>query len=153
VAEVAPATKAPLASAPAPTPPPLTDSLGLAGRLAGVAARKRVETYASPLARMPAAPKVLPAPVGGYSALREKLRRAATEFRPDENERPVSGSVQLRLTIGADGKIEQIHVLHGLRADYDAEAQRLVCEGPGWIPGISGGRRAAQTVDITVPFQ
>jgi TonB family protein len=84
--------------------------------------------------------------------MREKLRRAAAEFQPEAGERPLSGSVQLRLTIGADGKIQQLKVLHGLRADYDEEAQRLVCEGPGWIPGISGGRRAAQTVDVTVPF-
>jgi hypothetical protein len=44
-------------------------------------------------------------------------------------------------------------VLRGLRADYDEEAQRLVCEGPNWVPGISGGRRAPQKVDVAVPFQ
>jgi outer membrane biosynthesis protein TonB len=110
------------------------------------------EGASSRKALMPAAPPIAPAPAGGYSALREKLRRAATEFKPEEGEQSLSGTVQLRLTIGADGKIEQTKVLHGLRADYDEEAQRLVCEGPGWIPGISGGRRATQTVDVTVPF-
>jgi hypothetical protein len=60
--------------------------------------------------------------------------------------------VQLRVTIGADGKVQQITTLRGLRADYDAEAQRLVCQGPAWVPGVSGGRRAAQTIDIAVPF-
>jgi hypothetical protein len=61
--------------------------------------------------------------------------------------------VQLRLTIGATGKLQGISVLRGLRADYDAEAQRLVCEeGPAWVPGISGGRRAALQVDVAVPF-
>ncbi|TVT41338.1 hypothetical protein FNT36_07745 [Hymenobacter setariae] len=110
------------------------------------------ESAPSRQALMPAAPPIAPAPAGGYSALREKLRRAAAEFQPEAGERPLSGSVQLRLTIGADGKIQQIKVLHGLRADYDEEAQRLVCEGPSWIPGISGGRRAAQVVDVTVPF-
>lgn len=127
----------------------------LAGRVSGMDVRKAAslpEAAPRRQALMPAAPPIAPAPVGGYSALREKLRRAATEFQPEEGERPVSGSVQLRLTIGADGKIEQIKVVHGLRADYDEEAQRLVCDGPGWIPGISGGRRAAQTVDIAVPF-
>jgi outer membrane biosynthesis protein TonB len=150
-AEVASTTNAPLASAPTPTPP-AADSLRLAGRLVGVAMQKRVETYAAPLARMPAAPKVPPAPLGGYAALREKLRREATEFKPEEGERSLSGTVQLRLTIGADGKIQQTKVLRGLRDDYDAEAQRLVCDGPGWVPGISGGKRAPLEIDIAVPF-
>jgi hypothetical protein len=153
--EPAPATEpaAPLASVPAPTP---TDSLhfalGLAGRSPGLALQKKVEPYAAPLARMPATPKVPPAPLGGYSALREKLRHEATEFKPEFPEQPLSGTVQLRLTIGADGKIQQTKVLRGLRADYDAEAQRLVCDGPGWIPGISGGKRALLEIDIAVPF-
>jgi outer membrane biosynthesis protein TonB len=156
-AEPAPTAEpaATLASAPAPTPAP-TDSLSqmgkLAGRLPGLAMRKQAETYAAPLTRMPAAPKVPPAPLGGYSALREKLRREATEFKPEFPEQPLSGTVQLRLTIGADGKIQQTKVLRGLREDYDEEAQRLVCDGPGWIPGISGGKRAPLEIDIAVPF-
>jgi len=151
-AEVAPAAgSAPLAGAPAPATQ-ATDSFNLAGRLAGVATHKQLETYAAPLARMPAAPKLLPAPVGGYQALREKLRREATEFRPEAPEQPLSGTVQLRLTIGADGKIQQTKVLRGLRDDYDAEAQRLVCDGPSWIPGVSGGKRAPLEIDIAVPF-
>jgi outer membrane biosynthesis protein TonB len=101
---------------------------------------------------MPAAKKIAPMPAGGMSSFREKLRREAAEFVPEAPERSLSGTVQLRLTIGADGKLEGISVLRGLRADYDAEAQRLVCEGPTWVPGISGGRRAALQVDVAVPF-
>jgi outer membrane biosynthesis protein TonB len=155
--EPAPAAEpaAPLASVPAPAPT-ANDSLGGAGNLTGrtlsFTVRKKAETYAPPPARMPAAPKVPPAPLGGYSALREKLRREATEFRPEAPEQPLSGTVQLRLTIGPDGKIQQTKVLRGLREDYDAEAQRLVCDGPGWIPGISGGKRAPLEIDIAVPF-
>lgn len=150
-AEVASTTNTPLASVPAPASQPV-DSFGLVGRVAGVAVKKNVERYAAPLTRMPAAPKVPPAPLGGYVALREKLRHEATEFKPEEGEQSLSGTVQLRLTIGADGKIQQTKVLRGLRADYDEEAQRLVCDGPGWIPGISGGKRAALEIDIAVPF-
>jgi len=129
-----------------------TNQLRFAKKVVDTQLMRPVESAPSRQALMPAAPPIAPAPAGGYSAMREKLRRAAAEFQPEAGERPLSGSVQLRLTIGADGKIEQIKVLHGLRADYDEEAQRLVCEGPSWIPGISGGRRAAQTVDVTVPF-
>jgi len=149
------APPAPLAS----TPPP-ADSLKLSGRVAGSpmaanAAKRAAETFdAAPRSKafMPAAPPIAPAPAGGYSALREKLRREATEFKPEAPDGPLSGTVQLRLTIGADGKIQQIKVIRGLREDYDEEAQRLICDGPGWIPGISGGRRAPLDIDIAVPF-
>jgi TonB family protein len=103
-------------------------------------------------AKMPAARKIAPMPTGGMASFREKLRREAAEFVPEAPERRLSGTVQLRLTIGADGKLESISVLRGLRDDYDAEAQRLVCDGPAWVPGISGGRRAALQVDVAVPF-
>jgi hypothetical protein len=121
--------------------------MALSGRVAAPEpARVRLDA-------MPAGPAIAPAPAGGYSALREKLRREAAEFVPESPEGRLSGTVQLRLTIGADGKIQEVSVLRGLRADYDEEAQRLVCEGPNWIPGISGGRRAPQQVDVAVPFQ
>jgi outer membrane biosynthesis protein TonB len=124
--------------------------MAVKGRLAVPAppepARVRVDA-------MPAGPAIAPAPSGGYSALREKLRREAAEFVPEGPEGRLSGTVQLRLTIGADGKIQEVKVLRGLRADYDEEAQRLVCEGPNWVSGISGGRRAPQKVDVAVPFQ
>ncbi|RZK48410.1 MAG: zf-HC2 domain-containing protein, partial [Hymenobacter sp.] len=107
-AEPSVTSAAPLANAPAPMAP---DSLAGPGRVARRAARTQADTYAAPLARMPAAPKLPPTPVGGYSALREKLRREATEFKPEAPEQPLSGTVQLRLTIGADGKIQQTKVL------------------------------------------
>jgi outer membrane biosynthesis protein TonB len=149
MAAAAPA--APLVSTPA-RPDSLHLASNLADRSRSMAPRKQVEFYVAPLAKMPAAPRVPPAPQGGYAALREKLRREATEFRPEAGEQSLSGTVQLRLTIGPDGKIQQTKVLRGLRADYDEEAQRLVCDGPGWIPGISGGKRAPLEIDIAVPF-
>lgn len=143
---------APVASnAPAPAP---TDSLALAGRVGGLALRSTpydnsIKVRAT---AMPNAPGLPPTPVGGYAAWREQVRREATEFKPELPDTPLSGTVQLGVTIGADGKIQEMRVLHGLRADYDEEAQRLVCEGPKWVPGISGGQRAPRMVTVTVPF-
>lgn len=141
----------------ATTAAPTSDTMGFARSApARMALRGRVVTPDPARVRldaMPAGPAIAPAPVGGYSALREKLRREAAEFVPESSERRLSGTVQLRLTIGADGKIQEVKVLRGLRADYDEEAQRLVCESPNWVPGISGGRRAPQLVDVAVPFQ
>jgi hypothetical protein len=141
---------APVASRPAPTS---ADSVGLAGRASGLARRSSPEGAAKVRASaMPAAPGLPPTPVGGYAAWREQLRHEATEFKPEAPDTPLSGTVQLGVTIGADGKIQEIRVLHGLRADYNAEAQRLVCEGPKWVPGVSGGQRAARLVTVAVPF-
>ena len=153
-----------LPAAPAPTlvvvasapPAPAGDSTMLALSRNKMATRSLAATSPAPArvrdSSMPTAGGLAPAPAGGLAALREKLRREAAEFKPEAPEQPLSGTVQLRLTIGADGKIQQTKVLRGLRADYDEEAQRLVCDGPGWVPGISGGKRAPLDVDIAVPF-
>jgi len=111
-----------------------------------------------PLARLRAAmppPPALPAsPTGGYSALREYLKKGTAEFEPESRDggrQP--GRVLVRLHLAADGKIEQAEAVRKLRPDYDAEAVRLLKEGPAWVPGISGGRRAAQVVDVPVVFE
>ncbi|RZK13851.1 MAG: energy transducer TonB [Hymenobacter sp.] len=102
------------------------------------------------LAHLPATPR--PAPVGGYPALRERLRREAAGFEPEAPAQPLSGTVHLRLTIGTNGSVLQTKVLRSLRADYDAEAQRLVCDGSGWVPGVSSGKLTSLDVDLAVPF-
>ena len=101
---------------------------------------------------MPTAPAINPAPVGGTVALREHLRREAAAFEPEAGATRLSGLVRLRFTVGADGKVSNLHVVRGLRPDYDAEALRLLCEGPAWQPGVAGGRRAPLPVETTVAF-
>ncbi|WP_052732581.1 energy transducer TonB [Hymenobacter terrenus] len=101
---------------------------------------------------MPAAPSIAPAPVGGSVALREYVRREATEFEPEINNLRLSGNVRVKFVVGADGKLSDLKVSRGLRADYDAEALRIVCDGPAWQPGIAGGKRAPLPMEITVPF-
>ena len=101
---------------------------------------------------MPTAPAINPAPVGGTPAFREYLRREATKFVPEDGASQLNGLVRLQFTVGADGKVSNLKVVRGLRADYDEEALRLVCEGPAWQPGISIGRRAPLPVEMTVPF-
>ncbi len=151
--------------APAPDQPSALGARTLMSRAAGVAVTTNETASAPPAARkmaralppnsaalspMPAAPALAPAPVGGLGALREYLRRQATEFVPDGA--PLKGSVRVRFVVGDDGKISGLKVLRGLRADYDAEALRLLCAGPGWVPGVAAGRRAALPVEMDVAF-
>ncbi|GAA4501677.1 hypothetical protein GCM10023172_23930 [Hymenobacter ginsengisoli] len=130
------------------TPSPTQDA-------APTAAPARVS---EPMARMKAAmppPPALPAtPSGGYAALREYLKKGTAEFEPESRDGArQSGRVLVRLHLGADGKIEQAEAVRKLRPDYDAEAIRLLQEGPSWVPGISAGRRAAQVVEVPVVFE
>lgn len=135
LAEVSPPVAAPVA-----TPP---------------AAPARVsEPLAKLRAVMPPPPALPASPTGGYSALREYLKKGAAEFEPESRDGGrQSGRVLVRLHLAADGKIEQAEAVRKLRPDYDAEAVRLLQEGPTWVPGISGGRRAAQVVDVPVVFE
>ena len=101
---------------------------------------------------MPTTLAISPAPVGGTPAFREYLRHEAAEFEPEQGASRLSGLVRLQFTVGADGKVSNLKVVRGLRADYDEEALRLVCEGPAWQPGISAGRRAPLPMEMTVSF-
>ncbi|MBJ6107491.1 energy transducer TonB [Hymenobacter sp. BT523] len=92
-----------------------------------------------------------PAPVGGTPAFGSYLRREAAEFEPEKGP-SMNGSVYVKFTVGADGKVSDLKVTRGLRDDYDAEALRIVCDGPAWQPGIAGGRRAALPMEVIVPF-
>ncbi len=103
---------------------------------------------------MPAPPALPASPSGGYAALREYLKKGAAEFEPESRDggrQP--GRVLVRLHLGADGKVEQAEAVRKLRPDYDAEAVRLLQEGPTWVPGIVAGRRAAQVVEVPVVFE
>ncbi|RTQ48591.1 hypothetical protein EJV47_16595 [Hymenobacter gummosus] len=99
---------------------------------------------------LPPAPALAPFPNGGYPAFRTYLIRE--QKRPEGLPR-TDGTVKLKFTVEADGSVHNIQVVRGLNEDLDAEAIRLVCEGPSWRPGIVGGRRAAQTVRLDVPFR
>ena len=101
---------------------------------------------------LPPGPGLAPVPAGGLPTLQTYLRREAARFRPAPETGRLSGGVTLRFTVGDDGKLSNISVVQGLRADYDVEARRLLEAGPRWVPGIVAGQRAARPVEVTVPF-
>ena len=163
----APRTEPMLASAPAA--PATYDKRELPGRVAAdtmhalsevTVASRIMKAKAAPASSaalvantpMPATVAIAPAPVAGTPALREYLRRTAAEFELEDGAKPLGGVVRLRFIVGADGKLNNLQVVRGIRADYDEEALRMICEGPAWRPGVAGGRRAALPVEITVSF-
>lgn len=101
----------------------------------------------------PPAPMAVGAtPAGGYPALRKYLRDSL-DYPEKALERHIEGNVKLRFRVEADGKISNIEVVRRLSEECDAEAVRLLQEGPSWFPAIQGGRRTARTVELTVPFK
>jgi TonB family protein len=101
---------------------------------------------------MPAALAINPMPVGGTPALRDYIRRQVAEFEPEDGATRIHGTVRLKFTVGADGKVSNLTVVRGMRPDYDEEALRMVCEGPAWQPGIAAGRRTPLPIELTVTF-
>ena len=158
--EAASAAPAPVLARVAARPPgrPAADTVLALGEVSVASAIRKAKAMPAGTAAlvantpMPAAVAIAPAPVTGTPALRDYLRREAAEFELEEGAKPLSGTVRLRFVVEADGQLSNLRVVRGLRADYDEEALRMVCEGPAWRPGIAGGRRAALPMEITVSF-
>ena len=124
-----------------------------AGPVASVVRPSRAETPTPPApanARAGASrPAPTPAPTGGYAALHEYLQKGTAAFNPNPQDGPrLVGRVVVRLRIGADGQVQRAEAVRKLRADYDAEAIRLLRKGPAWNPGPSADR----PVDVPVAF-
>jgi len=103
-------------------------------------------------ARMPAPASISPAPVNGAAAMRDYVRRQATAFEPETRQQLMEGIVRVRFMVEPDGTLSNLRVVRGLSAAYDAEALRIVCEGPAWRPGVAGGKRAALPAEVDVSF-
>lgn len=102
--------------------------------------------------KMPTPPAVAPTPTGGLPAFHEYLKKEL-EYPEKALQDRTEGTVKLKFTVTATGSIENLKVVSGLSKECDAEAMRLVREGPAWFPGITGGRRTAQQVRVSVPFR
>jgi len=68
-------------------------------------------------------------PVTGWDIYRNYLEE---NIRVPENEPKLSGSVYLSFEINSDGRPMNFNILNSLSNSYDAEAIRLVREGPDW---------------------
>ncbi|OUJ76218.1 TonB family protein [Hymenobacter crusticola] len=101
--------------------------------------------------KMPTPPPVAAMPVGGFPAFDEYLKKNL-KYPEEAESKHLEGTVRLEFTVTPEGKIENLKVTDGLSEECDAEAKRLVQEGPAWRPAIIKGRPAAQKVKVNVPF-
>jgi TonB family protein len=86
-------------------------------------------------------------PEGGLEAFRAYLQQARRV--PAE---AVRGTVVVRFTVQPDGSLANLRVTNPLSPAHDAEALRLVREGPRWIPATRRGKAVRQRVRVEVPF-
>jgi TonB family protein len=100
----------------------------------------------------PAPMSVSAMPAGGYSSLKKYLKDSLN-YPEKALEAHTEGTVRLRFVVGVDGKVSDIKVVKKLTDECDAEAIRLIQEGPAWFPAIVNGRRTARQVEVSVPFK
>jgi TonB family protein len=131
-----------------------TDSSALTLTLAptSVASKRAEEPVLVRRERAPAPVALAAMPAGGERAFRNYLRDSLEYPEKALRERK-EGSVRLSFVVNVDGTLQDIKVVRGLSEECDAEAIRLLKEGPTWHAAVVNGRRTARTVQIIVPFR
>lgn len=91
-------------------------------------------------------------PIGGYSTFNTYIKNNL-KYPEEAIANNIQGRVNLRLTISATGKIDNIEVLKSLGAGCDEEAIRLIKEGPKWEPAKRGETKMESTVKVRIRFK
>lgn len=90
----------------------------------------------------------LPTPVNGYEQYKEYLAKNV-HYPASAAAANITGRVRVSVRVMPDGTLEDIKITRRLQPDCDAEALRVVKEGPEWKPASDG---KATRVQIDVLF-
>ncbi|WP_347158834.1 carboxypeptidase-like regulatory domain-containing protein [Pontibacter chitinilyticus] len=66
---------------------------------------------------------------------------------------PGKGKVVVQFTVGTDGRLQDFHIQKSLCPACDAEALRLVKEGPAWKAATSNDQPLTQQAQVSVHFK
>lgn len=88
----------------------------------------------------------LPMPVNGYEQYKEYLAKNV-HYPASAAAANITGRVRVSVRVMPDGTLEDIKITRRLQPDCDAEALRLVKEGPEWKPA-SDGRATRVQIDV-----
>lgn len=91
-------------------------------------------------------------PVGGTKSYKEYLE-TNLQYPEEALANNIEGTVVLELKISTDGTVSDITVKRSLGYGCDAEAIRLVREGPKWTPARKGEERLEDKVRVRVKFE
>ncbi|WP_162426839.1 energy transducer TonB [Pontibacter pudoricolor] len=83
-------------------------------------------------------------------------RRAYKLYLKNE-QRPLKATTKGRaivgFTVSENGQLENVRVLRSLNTEADAEAIRLIQQGPAWEPAMQNGNPVSQQVKVVVRFR
>lgn len=74
-----------------------------------------------------------PTPVDGYKSFNRYIA-ANLKYPESAAKDKIKGRVKVSFTVGGNGMLSDFKILKKLQADCDAEAIRVIKEGPGWKP-------------------
>lgn len=89
-----------------------------------------------------------PLPAEGYDSYKQYLSKN-TKYPASAAAADVKGKVRISFRVLPDGTLDDFKITRRLQPDCDAEALRVVKEGPGWTPSSDG---TATRVQIEVEF-
>ena len=97
--------------------------------------------------------EVKPTFQGGDLGEFSKWVNAHLKYPDQAKKEGAQGRVALQFTVGADGVLQDVSVLRGVREDLDAEAVRVISASPKWEPGRQSGKAVAVTIVYPIVFQ
>ncbi|MFC6998904.1 energy transducer TonB [Rufibacter roseus] len=95
---------------------------------------------------------IAPKPTGGMLAFRKYIKQNLRYPEADKAQQ-VKGRVVVEFTVSRFGKTENPRVVKSLSPTADAEALRLIKEGPSWQAGTTNGVPAPQQVKVAIRFK
>jgi TonB family protein len=90
-------------------------------------------------------------PVGGWGSFKKYLRGNLKQ-PVEAGGHKVSGRVVVGFTVSAQGTLTDVRVIKSLSGAADAEALRLVQQGPGWQPAKAGSQALPQSLRVSIRF-
>lgn len=97
-------------------------------------------------------PYVAAAPAPGRRSFKKYIKQN-THYPVAEAPTKARGKVTIGFTVMRDGSIGNFKVLKSMNAAFDAEAIRLLKEGPAWKPAFKNGTPVRQDVTIDIRFR
>ncbi|WP_421827705.1 TonB family protein [Larkinella sp.] len=104
-------------------------------------AARRVSSLALANSGAPSAP-------ANFKTYLEENRR----MPPEAKAKNIVGTVRVRFQVAADGSVSQFTIVQSLGYGCDAEAIRLIREGPRWKPAFRNGQPFIQFVEQDIAF-
>jgi periplasmic protein TonB len=65
----------------------------------------------------------------------------------------IQGVVRIQMVVDAKGKVTEVQALNDPGGGLAAEAERVVKDGPNWIPAFQNGRNVTYRFVQTITFQ